>query len=246
MSKFVDSGTGLRERNKLKRRNAILDAALLILDDEPATSLTVDRLALVAELSPATVYNLIGGRDDVVRAVMVRIVEHSATDVRARAAAGDPHIDALWMSRLAIEHRSTLLVERSAAYRRLVSHLGGLGAGSMVLKGTDGKQLDATNVHVESMMHAQKKGMIRKNLDPVVLSTIIANGFNGTLLRWSSGGIDDTHLQPLGIFGLVAVAAGACTPKHRIALEHEMAKLSREIAPLKKTSAGKVDASPAC
>ena len=237
MSKFVDSGTGLRERNKLKRRNAILDAALLILDDEPATSLTVDRVALVAELSPATVYNLIGGRDDVVRAVMVRIIEHSATEMRAHAATGGPHVDALWMSRLAIELGSTMFLGRSAAYRRLVSHLGGLGAGSMVLKGTDGTEHDAPNVHVEAMLHAQKKGMIRKNVDPTVLGTLIANGSNGTLLRWSSGGIDDTQLLPLGLLGLVAVAAGACTPSHRTDLEQEMAKLSREIATPKRAQA---------
>jgi AcrR family transcriptional regulator len=230
MSKFVDSGTGLRERNKLKRRNAILDAALLVLDDEPASSLTVDRVAMVAELSPATVYNLVGGRDDVLRAVVVRIIEHTGNEVQAHAAAGHGRVDALWMSRLAIDLSSAILVKRTVAFRRLVSHMGGLGAGSMVLQGSDGTEHDAPDVHVATMRHAQKKGMIRKSLDPVVLGTLVSNGFNGALLRWSSGGIDDRHLSPMGRLGLVSVAASACTPSHRTGLEREMAALSREIA----------------
>jgi hypothetical protein len=52
------------------------------------------------------------------------------------------------------------------------------------------------------MRHA-KKAMIRKNLDSVVLGTLIANGYNGVPLR---------------------------TPAYRTGLEREMAALSREIA----------------
>ena len=229
MSTLADPGTGLRERNKLKRRNAILDAALLILDDEAAASMTVDRVALIAELSPATVYNLVGGRDDVLRAVVVRIIEHIGAEVRAHAEAGHPRVDPLWMSRFAIDLSSALLVKRSAAFRRLVSHLGGLGAGAMVLQGSDETPHDAPDLHVATMRHAQKKGMIRKTLDPVVLGTLVSNGYNGALMRWSSNGINDAHLSPLARLGLVSVAASACTAPHRIGFEREMATLSREI-----------------
>jgi AcrR family transcriptional regulator len=230
MSKFEESESGLRERNKLKRRNAILDAALQILDEEPAAGVTVDRVAVLAELSPATVYNLVGGRDDMVRAIMVRIIERSASEVRAHIAADHPQVDALWMSRLAIEHRSTSMIGRSNAHRRLVEHLGGLGAGSMTLKAPDGTKLDAPNVHLESMRYAQKQGMLRKNLDPAVLGTLIATGFNGILLRWASGGIEDKHLAPLGRLGLVSIACGACTSSTRTDLEREMAALSKAIS----------------
>jgi AcrR family transcriptional regulator len=230
VSNFIDLEPGLRERNKLKRRNAILDAALSILDEEPASGLTADRIASIAELSPATVYNLVGGRDDVVRAIMVRIIERTAAEVRAHTVDGPTHADALWMSRLRIDLGSQMLTQRSGAYRRLVAHLGGLGAGSMTLKGTDGSKLDAPNVHIGTIRHAQTKGMIRKSLDPVVLGTLIANGYNGALLRWASGGIEDNHLAPLGRLGLVSIAASACTPSHRVALEREMSGLSRQIA----------------
>jgi AcrR family transcriptional regulator len=230
MSSVDRSEPGLRERNKLKRRDAILDAALSILDDEPAASLIVDRVASLAELSPATVYNLVGGRDDIVRAIMLRIIEQSTTEARERLSASHSDDDPLWMSRHRIAEGTKMLTQRPGAYRRLVVHLGGLGAGSMTLKGTDGTKMDAPNLHVETMRHAQKKGLIRKNLDPEVLGTLIANGYNGALLRWASGGIEDQHLAPLGCLGLVSIAASACTNSHRISLEREMAALTRKIA----------------
>jgi AcrR family transcriptional regulator len=231
MSKVDESVPGLRERNKLKRRNAILDAALSILDHEPAANLTADRVASLAELSPATIYNLVGGRDDIVRAIMVRIIEHSTTEARTQLSASrSSDDDPLWISRLRIAEGTKMLIHRPAAHRRLVVHLGGLGAGSMTLKGTDGTKMDAPNLHVETMRHAQKKGMIRRSLDPEVLGTLIANGYNGALLRWASGGIEDQHLAPLGRLGLVSIAASAGTPSHRARLEREMATLSREIA----------------
>ena len=53
----------LRERNKQKRRNAILDAAFSLLGENDARLLTVERIADRAEVSPATVYNLVGSRE---------------------------------------------------------------------------------------------------------------------------------------------------------------------------------------
>ncbi len=228
MSKFVEPVPGLRDRNKSKRRSTILDAALTILDAEPAASVTVDRLAEIAELSPATIYNLIGGRDDVLRAVAVRIIEDTGATLYARVQAGQAPVDALAMSRLAIDFGSALLVERSAALRRLISYLGGLGPGALLMKRTDdGTQHDAADLHITTMRKAQKAGMIRRNLDPVALGTLVANAHNGALLRWSYGGIDDAHLAAFCRLGLVSVATSACTPAHRPAIEKEMLALSR-------------------
>ena len=157
-------------------------------------------------------------------------MEGTGTEMLARAGAGHQGVDALWMSRLAIDVGSELLVARSAALRRLISFLGSLGAGAMLLKGTDGNQLDIADVHVTTMRHAQKKGLIRRNLDPVVLGTLVASAYTGTLLRWSYGGIDDTHLGPMSRLGLVSIAASASTPSSRTGLEREMAALNREAA----------------
>jgi AcrR family transcriptional regulator len=230
VSNFIELGTGgLRERNKLKRRDAILDATLAILDVEPAANVTVDQVALIAELSPATVYNLVGGRDEVLRAVAIRIIEQTRDELLASAEAGHRGVDALWMSRLGIDLGSALLVRRSLAHRRLLAYMGSLGAAGLPLHGTDATPLDAADLHINTMRYAQKKGMIRRNLDPVLLGILVANAYNGTLLRWSYDGVDDSHLLPLSRLGLISVAASACTTAYRTGLEREMAALSRQI-----------------
>ncbi len=229
MSTFQDPGAGLRARNKLKRRDAILDAALAILDDEPGASLAIDRVAEIAELSPATVYNLVGGRDDVLRAVAVRFVERVRAEIGAEAGASRPPSDALRMSRLVFDRGAELLVERSSAHRRLFAYMGGLDGGSIQLRGTDGTPLQAADVHVLTMRHAQRKGVIRRNLDPVVLGTVVANTYIGTLLRWSNGGIADASFAPMCRLALISVAASACTAAHRSGFEREINALSREL-----------------
>ena len=63
---------GLRERGKLRRTERILDAALELLREDPNQNLTVDRISERAEVAPMTVYNLVGNRDEVWRAIADR------------------------------------------------------------------------------------------------------------------------------------------------------------------------------
>lgn len=55
--------------------------------------------------------------------------QRTGHEVKARAEAGHPRVDPPWMSRLTIDLGSTLLVERSAALRRLISYLGSRSIG---------------------------------------------------------------------------------------------------------------------
>src|SRR3954453_11381622 len=63
---------GLRERGKRRRTERILDAALELLREDPDQHLTVERIAERAEVAPMTVYNLVGTRDEMWRAVGAR------------------------------------------------------------------------------------------------------------------------------------------------------------------------------
>ena len=55
--------TGLREKNKAKRRAAILDAAVELLNVHPWHEVPNEQIAARAEVAPATVYNLVGTRE---------------------------------------------------------------------------------------------------------------------------------------------------------------------------------------
>jgi hypothetical protein len=115
------------------------------------------------------------------------------------------------------------------AVKRLISYLGGIGAGALLLTGSDGSQLDIADVHIATMRHAQKTGMIRKSLDPLVLGTLVTTNYTGALLRWSYGGIDDANLVPIFHLGLVTVAVSGCTSDHRTRLERELLALHRKV-----------------
>ncbi len=56
---------GLRERGKRRRSKQILDAARVLLREAPSEELTVERIAVRAELATQTVYNLIGRREHI-------------------------------------------------------------------------------------------------------------------------------------------------------------------------------------
>ena len=58
--------TGLRERAKADRRQRILDAVLAILCEEGLPALSTARISARAGVSVATLYNLIGGVEQIV------------------------------------------------------------------------------------------------------------------------------------------------------------------------------------
>ena len=227
MSKM--STVGLGERNKAKRRDAILDAALELFDDNPSSAVTTDQIAARAEVSPATVYNLIGTREEVLRAITVRFIQRMTVVLAAEAAAGSSSREPMWLQRLLIERSLTALQEHSQAYRHVISYLGGLGTAARDLQSKDGPTPDPIAFHAASVALAQRAGAIRKNLDPNAIALQLADNLNGTLIRWSFGGLDDDQLVPLAMHGLVALLLAVSTDRERPRLEAELLKLNRRL-----------------
>jgi AcrR family transcriptional regulator len=85
---------GLRERNKAKRRAAILDATLELLATTRVDALSTERIAERAEVSPATVYNLVGTRQELLTALIDRVIEGLVDTVADGTRAHDPIGDA--------------------------------------------------------------------------------------------------------------------------------------------------------
>lgn len=88
----------LRARNMEERRQRILDAARAIILKDGIDALTTRGIAVAAGVSAPTLYNLIGGKDDIIRAMVVKSVE----DVKARLKL-DQHKSALDMIETVIE-----------------------------------------------------------------------------------------------------------------------------------------------
>jgi AcrR family transcriptional regulator len=80
--------TTIRERGMNERRERIVDAAANLVSKRDVSALTMRALSDVAGVSVPTVYNLIGGRDDVLVAIWERAGE--AIESELAALSGEP------------------------------------------------------------------------------------------------------------------------------------------------------------
>lgn len=83
--------SGLRERQKSRRANAILDAAQALFRGQSLDAVSVEEIAGRAEVSPVTVYNYFGSRDGLIHALGVR--HHQRVEKTRRSLLEDPPAD---------------------------------------------------------------------------------------------------------------------------------------------------------
>lgn len=76
---------GLRERNKQRRTELIIEAGLRFLRENPDQQLTIDRVAVLAGVSPMTVFNLLGTRQQLWNAMTDRALQELDVSLIAEA-----------------------------------------------------------------------------------------------------------------------------------------------------------------
>lgn len=174
--------TGLRERNKSKRRTAILDAAVTLLRDREFGDITVDEVAALAEVSPHTVYNLVGTRDELVYALMGRVVKRMAVTAPLPVAPPDDPSEGL---RAITDHGVDALVSEPVAYRSIVRIVSSLphwptaGREPFVLYEKAARQL-------------RDGGALREGISYRMIARHAIFGMFGSMLAWARGQSDET------------------------------------------------------
>ncbi len=203
---------GLRERNKAKRREAIVDSALALLREHPLSEVSIERIAAGAEVAPATVYNLVGSREQLLFACV--------EDLIALGAEADP-----------IE-RATLIVDRTAeafiadrrAYRQIVGAVGDLTrTGSMMA-------IDPAQLQISAMRDAQARGLLRDDVDPAAVGRQVYLSYNGALLAWAGNGLTDEGFRVAVRHGLMTALAACATDRHRRRFLDELRRLGIRLA----------------
>jgi AcrR family transcriptional regulator len=194
--------SGLRDQNKAKRRNAILDAAVSLLGTSASDDVTTEAIAARAGLSPATVYNLIGTREDLMHAVVERILHRLAASLGAL----DP-ADPIAAAQLVVDHTVAAFVADSAAYRQVVAFA--------QRASPDQPGLDPSIFQVEAMQRAQAMGIIRDDVDAGGLGRQIFLSYVGAMMLWSAGRLDDAGFLVAAQHGLATALASAATDAHR-------------------------------
>ncbi len=198
--------SGLRERNKAIRVEAILDAAVDLLGRDDLHEVTTEQIAAQAGVSPATVYNLVGTRDELLRAVVHRVVD-DLVDAVARATASDD--DPIAVAHLIVDHSVSAFTAHSRAYRQIV------GAG----RGADGAPgmnwVDPSQLQVAALRQAQEIGVLRADVDPEPLGRQVYISWMGAMGQWAQGVLDDHGFAVATRHGLVTVLAAAASEPHR-------------------------------
>ncbi|TCO60614.1 TetR/AcrR family transcriptional regulator [Actinocrispum wychmicini] len=188
---------GLRERHKAQRRTRILDAARELLRDSPDSVLSTERIAERAEVAPATVYNLIGPRDKIWEALAAGFMD----DLERRlAVSGD--FDARAVVRLTVG----LFVDDPVVSRRMVR---GWEESGLVFRRSPLVQLR------RAIAEARTQGVLRDDVDPDALVSVVGTSCVGALHQWVAGLIDDDRFLKRCLFALDVVLAAAAADPHR-------------------------------
>jgi AcrR family transcriptional regulator len=186
----------LRERHKRERRERILAAIRELLRLHPDQMPTVERIAELADLSPATVFNLVGPREQQWAALCAELL--GELDARlAFAAEEDPREQA----RRIVAETVELFIADAAVFRRLVSSW---ERGGPLLQENPIPQLRA------ALRRGQATGMLRSDLQVEALVGHIATACGGALRHWAAGEISDAAFRRRVRFAVdVVFAAGA-------------------------------------
>jgi AcrR family transcriptional regulator len=187
---------GLRERHKQQRRERILEAIRELLRECPEETPTVERIAELADLSPATVFNLVGPREQQ-WAALSDVLLRELDACLALAAEEDPREQA----RTIVLKTAALFIADPAISRYLVNSGGRSGA---LLQENPVPQLRA------ALHSGQGTGMLRTDLHIEALVGHIATACGGALRQWAAGQISDMAFCRRVRFAVdVVFAAGA-------------------------------------
>jgi AcrR family transcriptional regulator len=199
------SEPGLRERNKAKRRNAIIDSTLELLHELPLAEVPIERIAARAEVSPATVYNLIGSREQLLLACVDRVIEN-LVDALVQI---DPTEDPIGAAVAIVEQSTDTFIADRQAFRQIFGALGDFSrTGSMMA-------VDPAQLQVAAMRAAQRLGILRDDVDPAAIGRQIYLSYNGALFAWAGLGLTDDGLRLAVRHGLWTALAAFGADDHR-------------------------------
>src|SRR5271154_2914528 len=194
---------GLRERHKQERRERILEAIRELLRERPNETPTVERIAERADVSPATVFNLVGPREQQWAALSDALLRELDARV-AGAADDDPREQALRI----VGEAAELFIADAAVFRHLV---GSWGHSGTLLHENPIPQLRA------ALRRGQETGMLRAGLHLDALAGHIATAAGGVLRNWAGGQISDAAFRTRVRFAVDVVFAASASDDHAAA-----------------------------
>ena len=211
---------GRREQGKARRRRRILEAAARLVETEGLDGVTMRRLSEAAGVSYATVYNLVGAKED----VLVAVLRAGLEDLGAHLAAVDSP-DPLDRARAVVAGVVDHFVTRPTLYRALVQavHDPATGARGLPIRRR------TIAVYESSIRDAIEQGSLRDDLDAHVLGVHVTLAVNGVIRRWAAGEIDATAFRAEADYALRVALLGVASPSTRTKLLAELRACERTL-----------------
>jgi AcrR family transcriptional regulator len=175
----------LRSANKRRRRQQILQGAHDLIARDGTEALTMRSLAHEAAVSVPTIYALIGGRNDVIAALVDSGVHRFDAGVAALDSRG------LYRAAAIVELFTDILEHERDLLRAL------LGSGALVAAGSEPPLLfHRRQVELErAFVQAVEDGELRPDVDPVFAATTAVRLAMGVIVDWVVESGDPTDLR---------------------------------------------------
>ena len=200
------STPGLRERNKSKRREAILDATVLLLRDREFSEVTIEGVASIAEVATNTVYNLVGPRDQLAYALMGRVILTMADTAAVPVQPADDPAEGL---RTITDHGVDAFTAEPAAHRALVR-----AVSSLPHWPADGRE--PFRLYEKAARQLEAARALRPGITYRLVARHSILGMFGSMMAWARGQSDsrfraDAHLSLA--FVLASTTTGATSER---------------------------------
>lgn len=225
MSQIEQEGrVTLREINCEARRRRIMDAARDLIASGGTAGLSMRKLAQAADLSVTTLYNLVGGRDEILIALIDDGIEGMMGVLEAEAPL-DAH--PLERCRAIITISTRYLGANATIYGPvMVACYEGLS-----LQQRRGQSVAdrAAGMQEVAIREAMRQGLLRNVLDPAELGRQIYHGYELACVHWAYGLLDEAGFRARALYGLYAALLAVATEDTRPRLEREIQAVEAEL-----------------
>ena len=209
-------------KQREERKQRILEVARLLIADQGYEGVTMRDLAEKSLVSVPTLYNLFGGKNDLLFAA----VESYFVDLVGNAALVDSKI-------LSLTETLGRETPRHAAYARSLMGFFGNVSDAGGLHEFVARQL--TNEVVAALEQMQKKRQLAAWADPRALGERLASQISITTFEWARSQLSDEGLRGAMLYGTAVILLGLARGKARSELEglvreHQGASVGRKPA----------------